>query len=90
MDGAGLNKSEVAELIGRSKSHVTQLLDGDANLTLRTLALLGLACNVRWDLRPSETAVWSQSKKDAPPSTSLEAVHEGPCPSACSNYAMAA
>lgn len=34
----GVTRSELAERIGKSKSHVTQLLSGGQNLTLRTLS----------------------------------------------------
>jgi transcriptional regulator with XRE-family HTH domain len=38
MDKAGCSKSDLATKLGSSKSHVTQLLSGGRNLTLRTLA----------------------------------------------------
>ena len=38
MEGAGVKKSELAERLGRSKGYITQLLDGRANMTLRTIS----------------------------------------------------
>ena len=43
----GVTKAELARRLGRSKAYVTQVLRGSANLTLRTLADLGLAVGYR-------------------------------------------
>ena len=34
----GVSRAELAGLLGKSRAHVTQLLDGRANMTLRTVA----------------------------------------------------
>jgi len=34
----GLNKSKLAEMLGTNKSHITQLLRGSRNMTLRTVS----------------------------------------------------
>jgi transcriptional regulator with XRE-family HTH domain len=38
MDRRGLNKQQFAERLGTGKSHVSQLLNGARNMTLRTLS----------------------------------------------------
>lgn len=43
----GLNRKELAERLGRSKGFVTQILTGDRNMTLRTLADLAFALEHR-------------------------------------------
>lgn len=48
MDLASLNRSQLADLLGISKPRVTKALDGESNITLKTLAQFGLACGVRW------------------------------------------
>ena len=35
---SGINRADLARRLGRSKGHVTQLLNGDRNMTLRTLS----------------------------------------------------
>ena len=48
MKRLGLKRSEVAERLGVPRSRVTKVLDGETNLTLKTLASFGLVCGVRW------------------------------------------
>jgi transcriptional regulator with XRE-family HTH domain len=43
MKRRGVNKQRLAELLGSGKSHVTQLLNGGRNMTLRTLSDVGEA-----------------------------------------------
>lgn len=38
MQESGVGRSELAKLLGRSKAWVTQLLDGEGNKTIRTVA----------------------------------------------------
>ena len=40
IDSAGVTRSEAAKLLGTSRSHVTQVLNGSANMTLKTLGAL--------------------------------------------------
>ncbi len=47
MEGQDVNRAELARRIGASKGHVTQLLDGKRNMTLRTLARWTKALNSR-------------------------------------------
>ena len=64
MDVASMSRADVARAVGVEKSRVTKVLDGETNITLKTLAAFGLACNVRWELlglhasRPSTVVVW--------------------------------
>jgi transcriptional regulator with XRE-family HTH domain len=39
----GITRTELARRIGKSKGHVSQLLNGERNMTLRTLAELAFA-----------------------------------------------
>jgi antitoxin component HigA of HigAB toxin-antitoxin module len=48
MEEKGLNKSDLAEMLGTTKSHVTQLLRGSRNMTLRTVSdiFFNLDCEI--------------------------------------------
>jgi transcriptional regulator with XRE-family HTH domain len=48
MEAAQLSRSQVAERLGISRSRVTKVLEGETNMTLKTLAQFGLACGVVW------------------------------------------
>lgn len=48
MKRLGLKRSDVADRLGVPRSRVTKVLDGETNMTLKTLASFGLACGVRW------------------------------------------
>jgi transcriptional regulator with XRE-family HTH domain len=43
MEEARVSKAELASVLGASKSHITQLLSGSRNMTLRSLADIGTA-----------------------------------------------
>ena len=47
MDFRRINRAELAQKMGRSKAHVTQILRGSQNLTLRTIAVVFYAMNSR-------------------------------------------
>ena len=47
----GVSRSELAERLGKSKGFITQVLGGDRNMTLRTVADLGFALDRRFDVR---------------------------------------
>lgn len=58
MDEAGLNQTEIAARIGKSRGHVSRLLDGTRNMTLRSLADMLWACGKEVsDLRLSPLGV---------------------------------
>jgi transcriptional regulator with XRE-family HTH domain len=52
MDAAGVNKATLARRMGVSPAYITQLLDGDRNMTLMTIAKLGVALDMRWKIIP--------------------------------------
>lgn len=59
-----MTKAELASKLGTSKSHITQLLNGARNMTLRTLADIGFALNrkPRFKLaHKNEQVCWSGS-----------------------------
>lgn len=45
MAESGLSKADLAEKLGTSRAHITQVLSGSRNMTLRTVADLAWACN---------------------------------------------
>lgn len=47
MESLGLTKADVARKLGKSRSHVTQVLSGSRNATLSTVAELAWACGLR-------------------------------------------
>lgn len=47
MEAAGMTKADLARKLGTSRAHITQLLSGSRNATLRTLADLAWACGSR-------------------------------------------
>jgi transcriptional regulator with XRE-family HTH domain len=44
IDNAGLSRADVARALGTTKSHVSQVLNGSTNMTLKTLGALLWAC----------------------------------------------
>ncbi|WP_072500639.1 helix-turn-helix domain-containing protein [Olsenella phocaeensis] len=52
MKARGLNRSDVARLMGKKPSQVTRILSGDANITLRTMAELDCALDLNLGIRP--------------------------------------
>ena len=47
MEDKGISKTELAMMLGKSKSCITQLLNGSRDMTLRTLAEICLALGVK-------------------------------------------
>lgn len=54
MEEKGIKKKDLAEQLGRTPGYITQLLDGRANMTLRTVAdvMWALDCSMIVDVRP--------------------------------------
>jgi len=50
MDVAQLTQAELARRIGVTDAHVSQVLSGSRNMTLRTLATFALGCGFTWDI----------------------------------------
>ena len=57
MEQANISHTELARRLGKSKSHVSRLLRGDRNMTLRTLAEVcySLSYRASLNLQPLET-----------------------------------
>jgi len=45
-----MNRTKLAELLGKSRGHVTQLLDGTANMTLRTISDVFVALGAEFNV----------------------------------------
>ncbi len=58
LEKRNLNRVQLADVLGTSKSHVTQLLNGTRNMTLRTLADIACKLNYRVAVRFTE---WRES-----------------------------
>ena len=56
MTKLGLTRTELAGRLGVSKAHVTKLLNGNTNITLKTMTVLArsLGCDVTIDLCPRD------------------------------------
>jgi len=52
LESLGLTQRDLAGRLGVSEGRVSQILSGQENLTLRSLASLGWALGVRFDLEP--------------------------------------
>lgn len=52
MKDAGVTRAELSRRLGVTRSSITQMLAGDRNLTLGTLADVGTALDVRWRIDP--------------------------------------
>lgn len=50
LDDAGINRSEMARRMGRPRSYITRILQGDHNLTVKTLARALGACGREMNL----------------------------------------
>lgn len=65
MDDAGFTKSKLSKQMGKSKSFVTQSLNGKRNLTLRTLAdmayAIGAKVTVKFELQIEKVEVDNSS-----------------------------
>lgn len=61
---AGLKKKDIAARLGLPPSRVTRVLDGQANMTLRTIAQFALACGVYVELRTAKPTKARASQPD--------------------------
>lgn len=50
MEVASLTRTQVASKMGKSKAHVSQMLNGTRNMTLRTLASFGHTLNIQFSV----------------------------------------
>jgi transcriptional regulator with XRE-family HTH domain len=53
LESLGLPQKELASRLGVTPGRISQILSGKENLTLRSLAALGWALGVRFELRPT-------------------------------------
>ena len=58
MIATNLRRSELAERLGTSRAYITKLLDGQENMTLKTIVRVATALDLKVDLklRPREAA----------------------------------
>lgn len=54
MAGLDINRSALAETLGKDRSQVTRLLNGNPNVTLKTLVEISSALGTRWEIRLAE------------------------------------
>ena len=84
MEEQQVSKTDLARLVGTSKSHVTQLLSGSRNLTLRTLADLAFALGHKVEIRslprPRKDRVASQRALRTAPATAAPRTAHNPGP----------
>lgn len=59
MKQRGVNKTELAKRLGKSKGYVTQLLDGQTNMTLRTVSDTFLALDSGFGVHVRPLNSWS-------------------------------
>lgn len=55
LEGMGLKQSDLAKRISKSSAWVSKLLSGNQNVTLDTIAQIGWALGVRWDIQACPT-----------------------------------
>lgn len=67
LEASGINQSELAARLGKTKGYVSQLMGGGRNLTLRTLADVAeaLGCRVRVQVCPVEAIELSLLRESA-------------------------
>lgn len=83
----GVSRQELAGRLGKTKSFVSQLLCGERNMTLRTLADLGSALGYRFTVHPRR----SSASLDSNPAVvfgDVRATVEPPAQQLASSYEM--
>ena len=60
MEQKSVSKSQLAHMLDTNKSHITQLLRGSRNMTLRTVSdiFFELDCKLKIEAVPSENCFW--------------------------------
>lgn len=79
MKAAKINQADLAERIGKSRSHVSQVLNGRRNMTLATLADILWACRVELrdlNVRPLGQSEVSRERMDTLLDTAFKTVAE--------------
>jgi transcriptional regulator with XRE-family HTH domain len=84
MEEQQVSKTDLARLVGTSKSHVTQLLSGSRNMTVHTLADLAFALGHKVEIRslprPRKDRVVSQKALRPAPATAGPRTAHSPGP----------
>jgi transcriptional regulator with XRE-family HTH domain len=84
MEEQQLSKTDLARLVGTSKSHVTQLLSGSRNMTVHTLADLAFALGHKVEIRslprPRKDRVVSGKALRTAPATATPRTAHSPDP----------
>ncbi len=75
MAESGLSKADLAERLGTSRAHITQVLSGSRNMTLRTVADLAWACSQRAEVQMGPLEGMANHEGNA---TVLEGLRESP------------
>ena len=83
MERQGFSRTDLARSLGKTKGHVSQILSGERNMTLRTLAEIALALSFRMQLDAEPIAVHSRVRGEIPACV-LEAIGTDIEPSAAS------
>ncbi|MBZ0168185.1 helix-turn-helix protein [Candidatus Methylomirabilis lanthanidiphila] len=64
MAEVGMNRSALAETLGKDRSQVTRLLNGNPNVTLKTLVEISTALGTRWKIDLADNASKHTSAND--------------------------
>ena len=82
IDSVGVSQREVAERLAVSEGRMSQVISGGENLTLRSLAALGWALGIRFELDPiplnSREREGTPAANDAPPPAWLTRMQKRP------------
>ena len=80
LESVGISQKELADRLGVTEGRVSQMLSGHVNLTLRSLAALGWALGVRFELdpRPMADRRGTPAVSDPAPPDWLTAREHGP------------
>jgi transcriptional regulator with XRE-family HTH domain len=70
LEQTGVTRSQLAERLGKSKAHISQLLDGEANMTIRTISdiFTALGRELRFIAVPTSSSVSQDGAEHRPAS----------------------
>ena len=84
MEEQQVGKTDLARLVGTSKSHITQLLSGSRNMTVHTLADLAFALGHKVEIRalprPRKDRAMSRRSLRTAPATATPRIAHNPDP----------
>jgi transcriptional regulator with XRE-family HTH domain len=64
MEQQNVNRTELSRRLGKSKSYVSQLLDGSRNMTIRTVSDIMFYLNRNFTMQSRQTEHWSGRFKE--------------------------